>query len=65
MYMSTRDSYKFLKKYKVNAEMIAKWFGYKNGQSLRCTSSYHRHLEGVNKLIEHIEDEIVNKINGK
>ena len=50
-----KTTYPLLKKYKLNAIILAKFFEYRNANSLRNSSCYHTTLRAVERIIEHIE----------
>lgn len=50
------------KKYKLNNKKIAKLAGYRNEYSFNSSSAKGRILALVDSVIEHVENEIVNKI---
>lgn len=55
--MKTKEKYNVIKnRLKVNDDDVAKWFGYKNGESFRKSSRYQRMIEGVVFLYEKIGD---------
>lgn len=51
------------KKYKLTNEILATYFKYASTNSFNSTSSRNRILKAVEKIIEHVENEIVDRIN--
>lgn len=45
-----------MKEYKLNAVILSEMFGYSTANSFRNSSKYHDILEGVNSLIQYIEE---------
>lgn len=50
------------KKYKLTQADIAKIFGYSSVYSFKNSSSKNRYLKGIEKLIAHIEEQIISKL---
>jgi hypothetical protein len=50
------------KKYKITVKEVAKLFGYKNINSFRHTGTFNETMEGVEKLIEIVEQKIIDKL---
>lgn len=48
-----------MKKYKLNANVLAEMFGYSNGNSLRNSTRYHTFLDGIERVLEEIEKKAV------
>lgn len=53
-----------LKKYKLKHKDIAQFFNYANENSFNNSSSKSDILQGVEELIEYIEDEVIRRIKG-
>jgi hypothetical protein len=51
-----------LKKYGITQEMIAKWLGYSTVDAFRNTSKKDKMLLGVEKLIQHVENTVIERI---
>lgn len=51
-----------LKKHHLTVKEISKLFGYSTELSFRNSSAYHRHMNGVVKLITLVEQSIKNSI---
>jgi len=47
-----------LKKYKLNAIILSKMFGYSSANGFRNSAKYHNILEGVCEIISYIEERI-------
>jgi hypothetical protein len=48
-------SFPLISKYKMTSIMIAKWFNYKNGNSLRNSSAYLDILQGIESILKEVE----------
>jgi hypothetical protein len=53
-----------LKRYKLTNKQLAKMFGYSSEYTLRSSTRYDLFSSGIEQLIEHIENQIVDKISG-
>ncbi len=51
-----------LKKYKITNLLVSKWFGYSSEKSFNNSTLKQDMLNGVESIIAHIENEIINKI---
>lgn len=50
------------KKYNINHKMIAKWFGYSSERSFNSSKAKDDMIIGIEKLINHIESELIDKL---
>ena len=50
------------RKYNITLEDIAKWFGYASTSSLKNSTAKDTMLQGVDKVIQYVEREIINRI---
>jgi len=53
------NSRPLMKKYKLNANVLAEMFGYSNGNSLRNSTRYHTFLDGIERVLEEVEKKAV------
>jgi len=50
------------KKYGINHSLIAKWFGYSSERSFNSSKAKDDMTNGIEKLIQHIENQIINNL---
>ena len=50
-------SFSLIKKHKITAVMLSKWFGYNSPNTLRNSTAYESMLQGVEELISYLEKE--------
>ncbi len=53
-----------LKKYNITKEMLSQWFKYSSPNSFSASSAKNRIVIAVECIIKHVEEEILNKIQG-
>ena len=53
------NSRPLIKKYKLNANILAGMFEYSNGNSLRNSTRYHTFLNGIERVLEEVEKKAV------
>jgi hypothetical protein len=53
------NSRPLIKKYKLNANVLAEMFEYSNGNSLRNSTRYHTFLDGIERVLEEVEKKAV------
>lgn len=58
MYTSTT------RRYKITNKKLAKWFGYSSEYTFNSSSAKQRILQGIEQLVQYIEDQTISKIKG-
>jgi len=50
------------KKYSINHKLLAKWFNYSSERSFNSSTAKEQMIKGIDKIIEHIENQMINKL---
>lgn len=62
IFVGVRNKHK-LKKYNISISELAEMFGAKNENSFRNSTAFNRYITATEKIIERVEQSIIDKIN--